>query len=1023
MDYHRAFKSILLACFSLQVVWGLEKVILMNPPEEPVSGYNLKILYSCTQHAFVHLESRVFFDTGKSSTILLGQWGCEPGYPRMRVLTLNFPDWLVYRADALVLHSEWVLSVMLHVAVKEDSIQSGRQSGQAQDMATLQPRPPLSRPLKQHQLCLSWDTRMFWLSQRTSMTQCLVEQETAHFVPSMYASTGENFGITRVLHAFKSESLEYLRLKAVSFPWCAFSIWVFLTRHCQQNMCGLLHHIDTHNNYVTPTLLLTNSGHLHVQMNGESGVSTAFLSPFMVPLHQWCHIIMDLRGNTVSVSLVCVKGQQRTVQVFEHKLRHTVELDDTEGYFVIGGGRYVRGVEGYYGPVVYYRTRIPQFSTHDAIVPDHITQGNLTRWLQSCNNFQFDLYVKMSGYLLKARQKQKFESCTDGFCKWMETKTLPADQCETWEAPTVRHRQHAVQLAKLLAFKRGGREVELASVGRSLYLLSHRKLSQGSDSEDVRKIVPLLLQSGCLGDNRALHLASVLYSSGLGVKRQPHKAFLLALLAAQRDWRLALLRLGHLHHVGEVGGTPDSRLAYSYYANIAKQTSSDILNPSPKQVFVESIYLNNDELLSQQTNKDHDIFQWLKHQARNGAAEAEQAVARMLFWGQQGVSPDIQMAVRHYERGAVRLGDPVSMYDFAIVLLQGQGVKRDIPRAVTFLKKAIAQGFAPAMNALGWYYEQFEKDYESAVQLWEQADRHGSPDAAMNLGVMYSQGLYPGKAADQVMAYKYYLKSAERGHINGAVQLADIWTTGIPGHVNRRPVDAVLWAKWAAENNGHLGLVLRTALNFYFKGNMLMALLYYLMAAESGYATAQFNVAYLCEQNVGHFLDPSFATQCMMRYYNLTIQSQNPDSYALIRMGDLLYEGHMGKKREVAVAADLYTQAALREDPQGWYNLGVLVQEGHRLPLSVLTELGLEELYPADSTVFLSTLYRRCRDANKTDSYLPCSLALFNAYFQSLQKDYSDTMKFSGAVAVAVAAPPILMFILSILRRRGLPTQ
>lgn len=53
------------------------------------------------------------------------------------------------------------------------------------------------------------------------------------------------------------------------------------------------------------------------------------------------------------------------------------------------------------------------------------------------------------------------------------------------------------------------------------------------------------------------------------------------------------------------------------------------------------------------------------------------------------------------------------------------------------------------MNALGWYYEQYEKDYGRAVQLWEQADALGSPDAAMNLGVMHSQGLYPGRPADQ----------------------------------------------------------------------------------------------------------------------------------------------------------------------------------------------------------------------------------------------------------------------------------
>ncbi|KAK6296164.1 hypothetical protein J4Q44_G00338770 [Coregonus suidteri] len=90
--------------------------------------------------------------------------------------------------------------------------------------------------------------------------------------------------------------------------------------------------------------------------------------------------------------------------------------------------------------------------------------------------------------------------------------------------------------------------------------------------------------------------------------------------------------------------------------------------------------------------------------------------------------------------------------------MQGQGVEKDIPRAVTFLKKAVEQGFTPAINALGWYYEQFEKDHQRAVQLWEQADKQGSSDAAMNLGVMNSQGLYPGKAAGKFMAYTYYLK-------------------------------------------------------------------------------------------------------------------------------------------------------------------------------------------------------------------------------------------------------------------------
>lgn len=62
------------------------------------------------------------------------------------------------------------------------------------------------------------------------------------------------------------------------------------------------------------------------------------------------------------------------------------------------------------------------------------------------------------------------------------------------------------------------------------------------------------------------------------------QAWLLALLAAQKDDRLALLHLGHLHHQGVHGLSTDHDLAYAYYANIAKQTTLDRLNPTPEQV-------------------------------------------------------------------------------------------------------------------------------------------------------------------------------------------------------------------------------------------------------------------------------------------------------------------------------------------------------------------------------------------------------------------------------------------------------
>ncbi|XP_031719436.1 protein sel-1 homolog 3 [Anarrhichthys ocellatus] len=1016
MGFHTLHKYICVFGLSMQIVWALDEVTLLNPPEEPLPDHLLEILYACAELATVQLDCVVSFETGITSTLLLRQWSCVPGHPKVKTLQLNLPDWLVYRADGIIPDSQGVLSCILLASVRYSGFDDTESSVAAQDEATLWPKPFFSRPVKQHQLCISWSTEMLQLTQLFSKKQCPLEQETVHLLSSMYGSTGESFGITKTLNPYSAELLEYSRVKTISSPWCMFSMWIFVTRHCQEKLCGLLYRIDSHNNYVTPTLFLKKSGQLYIQMDGESEGASAFTPAFKVPLSEWCQISVRLRGRMVTVSMVCVNNEQRTVHSIVQMLEHIVVLDDTEGYFVIGGGKYIRGVEGYFGPVVYYRNQIPSDSMDDVVVPDVIRTVNLTGWLHTCQEFRLEMDVKIRGYSLQAQQGTESETCFDAFHEWMVKDRRPSKtQCELWET-TVPHRRQAAKLAKFLVFKHGERRASLPAVGRALYSLSLHKLSRASNTGVVSRILPLLLQAGCLADNRALHMSSVLYSAGLGVEEQPNKAWLLALLAAQKDERLALLHLGHLHHQGLHGLLTDPDLAYAYYANIAQQTILDRHNPTPQQTFVEAVYLNNDEVLNLQTREDHHIFQWLKLQAGRGAADAEQAVARMLFWGQQGVSPDIQKAVRHYERGAVKWEDPVSMYDYGIVLLQGQGVEKDIPKALTFLKKAMDQDFVPAISALAWYYEHFEQDYEQAVQLWERADLLESSDAALNLGVMYSQGLYPGKAADQCTAYRYYRKSAERGHIRAAILLASIWITGIPGCVNRRPSDALLWAKWAAEHNGYLGSILRKALDSYLKSDMFSSLLYYMMAAESGYSPAQFNVAYLCEQNMFDFLDPSFASNCMWRYYNLTLQSQNPDIYALIRMGDLLYEGQRDGQKDLFSAAAMYTLAALRNEPQGWYNLGLLAEEGYRLPLSVLIDLGLSELYLADNSLLLSTLYKRCRDSEDTDSYLPCSLALFNVYLRSFQKDYSAAIKFSTAVAV-VAAPTAFLIILGALRR------
>ncbi|XP_077422495.1 protein sel-1 homolog 3 [Vanacampus margaritifer] len=1008
------YTSICELWLSVQVVLALDSVRLLNPPQEPVLRHPLEVFYSCDGPAAVQLDFTVTFDIGESSTSLLRRWRCIPGKPRKRTVQVSLPDWLVYRPDAIVPESRWVLSCILGATVRyrNRNAGDGEWTVAAQHVATLQPRSEFGRPAKQHDVTFVWSATMLALTQDRAREKCPVEQETAPLLSSIFASTGENFGIVKNLGPHASDVLEYLRLQSQTFPWCMFSIWILLTRHCRVSACGLLHHIDSHNNYASPTILLTQSGLLHVQVHGGPGESTAILFPHEVPLSKWCQLTVTLKGREVTIAVVCLGKETRTVMQTENRLSHDIRLDDTDGYFVMAGGRYVPGAEGFFGPSVYYRNRVPPQNPSEVVLPNVIRDVDLTRWMHTCREFSLHVNQSINFYSRLAQRSTESSNRLEVFLSGKQQKDA-TNTCELWEGTLP---PYVAKIAEYLAFKRGGRDVGPEALGRALYSLSLRKLNAASSVRVLAQILPGLLKAACLNNTAALHMSSVLYSLDMGVDKEPNKAWMLALLAAQKDHRLALLQLGHLHHRGQHGGHVDQDLAYAYYANMARQTIVDRQNPSPEQAYVEDIYLHNDDILSLQTNEDHHIFQWLKFQASRGAPDAEQALSRMLFWGQQGVSRNIEAALRHYERGALGLEDPVSMYDFAIVLLQGHGVEKDIPKAIRLLKKSMKKGFVPAISALAWYYERLESDYEKAVELWERADALHSPDAALNLGIVYSLGLYPQRPADQFTAYEYFLKAAERGHIRGAAEVADVWSTGLAGGVGRRPSDAVLWAKWAAEQNGYLGRLLRRALDAFLKRDLLVSLVYYKMAAELGVACAQFNVAYLCDENQANFLPADVALHCKTRYYELCSRNPKAEPYALLRMGDLWSEGLVDGRKNLTSAADMYKRAALRDEPQGWYNLGLLVEDGFRPPTAFLAQLGFSPLQFADDADALPTaLYQRCRDSGNSDSYLPCSLALLNVSLLAFHKKYSTTIKF---VATLAAAAPLVLALLGILVRR-----
>ncbi|CAB1349232.1 unnamed protein product [Coregonus sp. 'balchen'] len=189
--------------------------VMPPPPAEPVSDYFLKVLHSCSNPAVVLVECLVSYDTGVNVTVFQRHWSYEPGPDWYRTLLLSLPYRLVYQPDWAVSDTPWVIGGMLRACVSEEGSEDSYMPAQATAVVSLQPTPPKAAS------SLPW---LGYTDAHLSFYHKIIScSETVHLLSSMYASTGENFGITKTLNAYCNEVLEYLRLQSIYFPWCVFS--------------------------------------------------------------------------------------------------------------------------------------------------------------------------------------------------------------------------------------------------------------------------------------------------------------------------------------------------------------------------------------------------------------------------------------------------------------------------------------------------------------------------------------------------------------------------------------------------------------------------------------------------------------------------------------------------------------------------------------------------------------------------------------------------------------------------------
>ncbi len=265
-------------------------------------------------------------------------------------------------------------------------------------------------------------------------------------------------------------------------------------------------------------------------------------------------------------------------------------------------------------------------------------------------------------------------------------------------------------------------------------------------------------------------------------------------------------------------------------------------------------------------------FQEAAAKADSGDAEAMAEVARMLREG-DGTKKDLPRAVSYY-RKAIESGNVKAASSLGYMYIVGEGVKSDLAEAERLLSMAVEAGDSGAMCNMGFLYS--GKDPARSLECFEKAASMGSAQAMKNLGAMYSAG--QGVAADKKKGAEWYSKAVELGDADSICVLASMYRNG-DGIPQDKAKAAELYRK----------------------------------AAEMGESDAQYDLAFMLDSGEGVPLDHEEAE----KFFRLA--ADQGDSDACLCMGGILFERGQYKDAE-----EYFLTAALKDDVKAEYNIGLL---------------------------------------------------------------------------------------------------
>ncbi|MBQ4561009.1 MAG: sel1 repeat family protein [Clostridia bacterium] len=157
---------------------------------------------------------------------------------------------------------------------------------------------------------------------------------------------------------------------------------------------------------------------------------------------------------------------------------------------------------------------------------------------------------------------------------------------------------------------------------------------------------------------------------------------------------------------------------------------------------------------------------------RSATAESYAMLASMYADG-RGATKNITKAIELWTLSA-DMGNAASEYNLAMLYMRGIGCKKDIDRAVNYIKSAAAKGLAPAVKALSTLPKEYTEKTEAEITELESLADNGDVKAIYTLANCYFKG--NGVPQSKTKAVDLYTEAAKLGHLPSQLVLITRYT-------------------------------------------------------------------------------------------------------------------------------------------------------------------------------------------------------------------------------------------------------